>query len=307
MLHFNALDQVSIKNAWLTIGMFDGVHCGHQDLIRELVSGAHLAGEPAVVITFHPHPSIVLNPSQILFYLTTPDERAEILSKLGVDIVVTQRFDHNLAQISAEDYLTQIKQSTGLSQLWIGHDFALGHNREGNAAKLTLLGQEMGFFVKVLEPTQHSGKIISSSHIRQLLAKGEVAKASELLGRPYALQGEVVPGDQRGRTLGIPTANLSVPVEKLIPASGVYASRAILDHKIFAAAVNIGVRPTFDGRTEHRHIEAHLLNFSGDIYGKQLSIELIAYIRPEQRFINIEALVAQIQDDLNRTHQIILG
>lgn len=306
MLHFHELQQGLFQNTWVTVGVFDGVHQGHQSLISRMVTEAHRAEVQAVVITFHPHPVVVLGRQQHFQYLTTPEERAEFLSRLGVDAVITQKFDFQLSQMSAWDYMMVVKQSIGLSQLWIGHDFALGHNREGNAAYLQKIGETLGFSVNVVEPLKNSGLVVSSSHIRQLLAQGEVRKAADLLGRPYSLQGKVVPGDQRGRLIGIPTANLELSPEKLRPAVGVYACRAWVGGEMFIAATNIGLRPTFEQQAPYIHVETHLLDFSGDLYGETVQLEFIERLRDEQKFSDIGTLIAQIKQDIERTRRIFL-
>ncbi|MGD9092215.1 MAG: riboflavin biosynthesis protein RibF, partial [Anaerolineales bacterium] len=226
MQHYRSLDGVQLQHAWLTIGSFDGVHKGHQEVVRRLVAGAKKAGSPAVVLTFFPHPAIVLKKRQKPFYLTTPDERAGLLGELGVDVVVTHPFNLNVSQLSALDFMEKINSHLDLSHLCIGHDFALGRNREGDIAKLRELGGKLDYEVEVVLPIKYEGEVISSSKIRADLANGDINHANKLLGRPYQLSGEVVAGDGRGKTIGIPTANLAVWEERAIPKAGVYVSRA---------------------------------------------------------------------------------
>ena len=307
--HLHNLGEFTLTSAWLTIGAYDGVHRGHQEIIRPMVAEAHRFGAPAVVITFHPHPAVVLRDRPADFYLTLPEERAKCLFELGVDVVITQAFDLEFANTSARDYVVQLHDRLGLSQLWAGPDFALGRARQGTLPVLKELGQEFGFEVRVVPQLEIDGQRISSSLIRQHLGRGEVSLASQLLGRPYQLGGEVVKGDQRGRTIGIPTANLALPPGKLLPAAGVYACRAWIGvpgaGRSWAAAINIGVRPTFDGQGPHPHVEAHLLDYDGDLYGQVLWLDMIDRLRGEQRFPGIEALVTQIRHDIAQTRQIL--
>jgi riboflavin kinase/FMN adenylyltransferase len=306
MQHFESLEQVSVENAWLTIGSFDGVHRGHQEIIRNLVTGARAASVPAIVLTFYPHPVFVLRGHNGPFYLTSPQERATLLGELGVDVVITCPFNQQVAATSARDFMGKLQRHLGLRQLWVGQDFTLGRNREGTLPVLRQLGVEFGYEVQVLPPVEIDGFGISSSQIRIFLGKGEVDSAARMLGRPYRLVGQVVHGDGRGRTIGIPTANLAIWLERLVPKAGVYACQAHLAQRNYAAAVNIGVRPTFDGNALAPQVEAHLLDFKGDLYGQEIQLDFITRLRDEQRFPNIETLVSQIQHDIARTRSLLL-
>jgi len=239
------------------------------------------------------------------YSLTTLQERVTLLGQLGVDVVITQTFDQTLANTSARDYLAQLVAALDVRMLWVGHDFALGHNREGDVNELRRFGSEMGFELHEFDAIQIDGQIISSSQVRQLLQEGDVCQAARLLGRPYSVEGLVVPGDQRGRMIGIPTANLSIDPEKLIPANGVYACRGVVAGQVWPAATNIGVRPTFDGASTVKHIEAHLLNFQGDLYNQNLRLEFIERLRGEQKFPGVDALVKQIHADIAQTRQLV--
>jgi len=303
--HFTTLDDVKIQNTWLTIGSFDGVHLGHQTLIRELNASAHLAGAKSIVLTFHPHPAVVLRGRMGAFYLTTLAEKVDLLDKLGVDIVITHPFTQEISQSTAREFVTYLKDHLGFQQLWVGYDFALGKGREGNVGYLKQLGKELAYTVHVIDPVLADGSTISSSQIRALLKEGEVEKANKLLGRPFRVQGEVVHGDGRGKSIGIPTANLETGDEKLIPAAGVYACQAIISEKVCPAAVNIGTRPTFESKDLRSHVEAHILDFSNDIYSQNISLEFIARLRGEQRFQNVGELIQQIHHDIDQTREII--
>ncbi|HIQ09175.1 MAG TPA: riboflavin biosynthesis protein RibF, partial [Anaerolineaceae bacterium] len=249
MQHYRSLEGVHLQGAWLTIGAFDGVHLGHRAIIEPFVAEAHAAGAPAVVLTFFPHPSVVLQRQQRPFYLSTPEEKAELLGALGVDVVITHRFNRRVAALSARAFMERLKAHLGLRMLWVGYDFALGRNREGDIPTLKRLGEELGYQVHVMEAVTLNGEVISSSRIRTLLSAGQVEEAARLLGRPYQVTGKVVQGDGRGRQLGFPTANLKIWARRMVPGPGVYVAQARLaDGGTWGAVVNVGVRPTFEAQ-----------------------------------------------------------
>lgn len=301
-----SLKEASLKSAWLTIGSFDGVHLGHQSLIRKVVNGAHAVGSPAVVLTFHPHPVVVLRGVTGDIYLTLPEERAQLFADLGIDVVIVEPFTRELSTTSARDFIARLVSHLGLKHLLIGHDFALGRGREGNFEVLKKLGEEFGFEVEQVEVVETEGDVISSSRIRAMLEAGEVRQASRFLGRPYRVSGIVVPGDHRGRMIGFPTANLSVPAGKIKPAIGIYACQAWINGLSWTAATSIGVRPTFDGQDKTIHLEAYLLDFSGDLYGQTVSLDFFERLRGEERFPDIKSLITQIEKDVELTRQIVL-
>jgi riboflavin kinase/FMN adenylyltransferase len=303
--HYTSLDNVVLNNTWLTIGSFDGIHIGHQKLINELNENCHQSGAKSVVLTFHPHPAVILRGRSGAFYLTTPSEKLDLLDRLGVDIVVTHPFTYELSQSTAKDYLTYLKQHLDFRQLWIGHDFALGKGREGNFDYLQSHQDEFGYTVHAVEPVMREGKIVSSSLIRSLIQEGRVNEVSYLLGRPYKVEGIVVHGDGRGKLIGIPTANLETGDDKLIPAAGVYACKVSLDNRNYPAAVNIGTRPTFESTDHKSHVEAHILDFSGDLYSKVLKLEFFEYLRGEERYQSVDELIRQINIDINQTRETI--
>jgi riboflavin kinase/FMN adenylyltransferase len=305
MQHYHSLEAVSLTDSWLTIGVFDGVHLGHQEIIRQLTAGAHANGAPAVVLTFFPHPALVLTGAEPK-WLTTPDERAEILAGLGVDAVITHPFDKNIAALGPEEFMAQVKQHLGLHTLLAGYDFALGRHRSGNLARLTEIGEQMGFTVLPLAAIKRDGQIISSTLIRQQLSDGDVTGAAAKLGRNYTLSGPVIHGFARGRTIGIPTANLDTPLEKVMPSNGVYACCAWIDTERHKAVVNIGVQPTFASNEAIPRVEAHLLDFDADLYGQTLKLEFVEHLRSEQKFSGIDALVAQIRSWTSRKANEIL-
>lgn len=304
MPHYRSLADVSTQNAWVTIGVFDGVHRGHQAILRHLAAGAQKDGAPSVLLTFDPHPAFVLAGRHIDL-LTTPDERAELAAALGVDVVITHLFDRALAATSARDFMALLKERLGLRRLLIGYDFALGKNREGNAERLTELGRELDYAVQIVEAVGDESGVISSTEIRKLVSVGNVEAAANLLGRPYALSGPVVHGDGRGRRINIPTANIQYPPFKLLPANGIYACRARLGADVYAAAVNVGVNPTFTPDKRAVSVEAHILDFDRNLYGERLSLEFLARLRDELKFDSVDALLAQIRADIEQTRQIV--
>jgi riboflavin kinase/FMN adenylyltransferase len=305
MQHYWSLEEVQLRDVWLTIGSFDGVHRGHQEVVRHLTSGAHALGLPAVVLTFFPHPAVVLGKRQGAFYLTTPEERALLLEQLGVDVVITHPFNHQVATTSAIDFLTSLHAHLRMSRLLVGPNFALGRNREGDLLALQRLGQHLAYTLQVLPQITNGGEVVSSSRVRDELVVGNLQAANQLLGRPYQLTGTVVPGDQRGRMIGIPTANLAIWPERLIPKAGVYICQAHLGEGILGAVSNIGVRPTFESHSVTPRVETHLLDFSGDIYGQEIKLDLLARLRDEQRFPSLAALIEQIQRDIAQARDFL--
>ncbi len=286
------LQQPSI----VTIGVFDGVHKGHQYLIQHLVREAHTQGWLAVVLTFFPHPDVVLRGLSGRYYLTTATKKAELLAALGVDCVVTQTFDHALRQVRAEAYVAQLRRDLRMRSLWVGSDFAMGYQREGNVTFLKAAGQRQDFVVHEIDRITAQAGTISSTAIRDALQSGDMETAKALLGRAYSVKGEVVHGLKRGRTIGYPTANTAVWDEQVLPANGVYAGWAQLGDERFMAMTNVGVSPHFDG--QQVTVEPYLLDFDRDIYGQQLEVFFEKRLRPEARFDSLQALIDQIGRDV---------
>lgn len=304
MKHYRSLDEVNLQNSWLTIGVFDGVHRGHQQIIRQLTTGAHAKDAPAVVLTFDPHPASVLTGRE-LKCLTLPDERASLLEKFGVDVVVTERFTRELSTVSAYDFMERLTRRLGLKHLLIGYDFALGKGREGNATRLAQIGLELGYTVEVVFALSDESGVISSTEIRKLIEVGNVAEAARLLGHPYSLHGPVIHGDGRGRTIQVPTANIAYSHEKMIPARGIYACWAYLGDVQHRAAVNIGINPTFTPDKQTPNVEAHLLDFRRDLYGEDVRLEFVARLRDEMKFDSVDVLIEQIWKDVESTRTIL--
>ena len=300
----HSLETTSLQNSWLTIGVFDGVHRGHREIIHRLVSGAHANHAPAAVLTFDPHPASVLTGKEMRC-LTTAAERADLLTALGVDMVITQRFTRDLSTATALEYMSRLKESLGLTHLLIGYDFALGKGREGNAARLAQIGRELNYTVEIINALSDESGVISSTEIRKLISTGNMIEAAKLLGYTYNLSGTVIHGDGRGHRINIPTANIDYPRQKVLPANGIYACWATLGAEKFMAATNVGFNPTFTPDKHIQSIEPHLLDFDRSIYGEEIKLEFVARLRDELKFTSVEALIEQIQDDIDKTRTIL--
>lgn len=304
MQHYRSLDDVNLKNSWLTVGVFDGVHRGHQQIIEKLTAGARTDSAPAVVLTFDPHPASVLGGREIKC-LTLPDERARLLGELGVDVVITQPFTRELSTVTAYEFMTRVVRQLGIQRLLIGYDFALGKGREGNATRLTEIGSELGYGLEVVPALSDESGVISSTEIRKLIEVGNVVEAARLLGHHYSLHGPVIHGDGRGRTIDVPTANVAYPQEKMIPARGIYACWAYLSDQKYQAAINIGTNPTFTPDKQILNVEAHLLDFRRELYGEDLRLEFVARLRDELKYDSVEGLLEQIRKDVKMTRYIL--
>ena len=292
------------KETLLTIGVFDGVHLGHKFLISKLVRLAARQNLLSCVITFRQHPRDLLSPKTKLLYLSTLPERERLLKNEGIDIVVALSFNWELAKLSARQFVSLLQKHLKMRGLVIGPDFTLGRNREGNAALLRSLGEEMGFSVTIVAPKTIDGEVASSTVIRQALADGNMEKVTRLLGRPFSLLGKVTHGEHRGTGIGFPTVNLTVDAKMALPPDGVYATRAYIGEEEFQAMTNIGRRPTF-GDNKERTIESFILNYNQEIYGKELKIEIIQRLRDEKHFDSIEELKQQIAEDVKRGTAIL--
>jgi riboflavin kinase/FMN adenylyltransferase len=227
------------------------------------------------------------------------------LESFGVDGVITQTFDRALASQTAEEFMRRVARTLGLRRLLIGYDTALGRGREGNAARLTEIGKELGYTVQVVPPLKDEAGILSSTRIRAAVAAGNVSAAASELGRYFFVAGPVIHGDGRGQALNIPTANIQVPVGKLIPANGIYATWAWVDRKKYPAATSIGIRPTFTPKESVSHVEAHILDFKKDLYGQEIKLEFVARLRDEMKFPSVEGLLEQIRRDIEKTREIL--
>ncbi|MFC1960540.1 bifunctional riboflavin kinase/FAD synthetase [Chloroflexota bacterium] len=305
--HIRSLHDIQLtKPAIVTIGVFDGVHLGHQQLVRQLVAEAQASDRTSVVLTFFPHPDVVLKGVAGRYYLNTPEEKAELLLDMGVDLVITHTFDEEVRQIRAAKFVEQLRKHLNMSALWVGSNFALGYKREGTIDFLREQGREYGFSVDSIElKTGVQGYVISSTRIREALATGAVEQVATWFNRSYRIGGAVVHGDHRGRTIGFPTANIETWEEQLLPAYGVYACRAYLGGAALPAVVNIGLQPTFEG--SQLKVEAHLLDFGRDIYGETLHLEFVGMLRAEKRFNGLDELVAQINKDVAQARVMLVA
>ncbi|MSQ30205.1 MAG: bifunctional riboflavin kinase/FAD synthetase [Dehalococcoidia bacterium] len=281
----------------ISIGVFDGVHAGHQALIKHMLEDGRARGLTGGAVTFHPHPRTVIRPDQPFEYLESLEHRVELLRACGVDFVSVLQFTSELQQVNAEDFCRLLVEEARVRLIVVGADFRLGRGGEGTVERLAEIGHEQGFEVLPLELLDHgsSSTPISSTRIRTALATGEMEEVQALLGRPFSLRGPVVVGDQRGRTIGFPTLNIGVSADRALPPDGVYVTHAYLPTGIFNAVTNIGTRPTFDGTV--RRVETHVFDFEGDMYGQVVTVELLHRLRAEQKFDGIDALVAQIKLD----------
>ena len=285
----------------VAIGSFDGVHRGHQALLRRMVSRAHEEGMRAAALTFFPHPRRVLHTLPPRFYLTTLDDRVRLLAEQGVDLIITHPFDDEVRHIRAADFVDQLLSTLDMKELW-GGNFALGYRREGDVPFLRHQGELKGFTVETLvEPVLYDGEIISSRRVRAALEAGEMGEVTACLGRYFCVRGPVVKGDQRGRTIGFPTANVAVWDELLLPTNGVYATYIWIGEARHLAATNVGVRPTVDGIK--LTVEAHILDFDADIYGEDVRLEFVRRVRPEMKFAGLDALKAQIAADVEEVRE----
>lgn len=291
------------KDTLLTIGVFDGVHLGHQHLISKLKELAREQGNLSGVITFRQHPQEVISPQTRLPALTTLEQRIDLLQKEGADFVIPLSFTPELASLSPERFANLLKENLRMKGLVVGADFALGKDRQGDINALRRLGQEMAFSVTVVSPLTIGGEVVSSTAIRQALVEGAMKRAEKLLGRPFRLQGQVVSGDKRGQKLGFPTANIEVEPGYALPPEGVYASQAYINGKAYPAMTNIGSRPTFGGGP--RVIEVYLIDYKGNLYGQELATDIIERLRDEKRFDTPEQLREQIAQDV-RQGKIVL-
>ncbi len=307
---YRSLEQVQCDpRSVITVGTFDGLHCGHQAILAELKQKARARQGSATVVTFDPHPQVVLQrpdkpPVQIL---TTTEEKIALLRQAGIDRLVVIPFTLQFSRTPSETFVREILwQRLGMQAIVIGHDHGFGKNREGDFATLERMGKELNFSVYEVPPYEMNGVTLSSTRVREALLDGEVEKAARYLGRPYSLSGIVTAGDGRGKALGFPTANVAPNDDKkLVPANGVYAvwvESEKLKRK-YPGMMNIGYRPTF-GMTE-RSLEVHVLDFSGDLYGANLMIHFAAKLRNEQKFESPQALMAQLQQDKAASYQIL--
>lgn len=291
--------RVSENGYSLAVGFFDGLHRGHQAVIKAAQKRADELNIQSAVMTFDPHPSYLFGgPNQQVRYITEKQEKIRILEGLGIDTLFIVKFDWELAKLTPAQFIDAYFRNLNVKHVTAGFDFTFGANGQGTMETMAQLANGDFGTTIVEKVTDDATEKISSTRIRQLLATGEVASAATLLGRPYRTSGEVIDGDKRGRLLGFPTANIAVSDSAVLPMNGVYAVRFIINDEVFDAVCNIGVKPTFQkGDAVHVVIEVHVLDFNEDLYGKQVSVEWIDFIRAEQKFESVDALIEQIKQD----------
>ncbi|MGW5579149.1 bifunctional riboflavin kinase/FAD synthetase [Micromonospora chokoriensis] len=290
----------------VTIGVFDGVHKGHQATIGHTVARARELGVQSVVVTFDPHPAEVVRPGSHPAVLTEPARKAELIEALGVDVLCVVPFTPEFSRLPAEQFVHDVLvEHLHAALVVVGANFRFGHRAAGDVALLEQLGRTFGFGVEGGPLVAEDGTVFSSTYIRSCVDAGDVGAAAAALGRPHRLEGVVVRGDQRGRELGFPTANLLCHRYAAVPADGVYAARLIRrgQREPLMAAVSVGTNPTFSGR--ERRVEAYALDFSGDLYGERLALDFVAHLRGQIRYDSIEPLIAQMEQDVTRTRHAL--
>jgi riboflavin kinase/FMN adenylyltransferase len=289
----------------VTIGVFDGVHMGHQATIGHAVKRAKEKGLPSLVLTFDPHPSEVVRPGTHPAVLTGQLRKAELIEQLGVDVLCVQPFTLDFSRLSAEQFVhDMLVERMHTALVVVGENFRFGHKQAGDVELLTKLGRTFGFAVEPSPLVTSDGVIFSSTYVRACIDAGDVAAAAEVLGRPHRVEGVVVRGDQRGRQIGFPTANLMTARFTAIPGDGVYAAWLVRGTQKLPAAVSIGTNPTFSG--QERRVEAHVLDFDGDLYGERVALDFVSHLRQQLKFTNVDDLVRAIEDDVERT-RVVLG
>jgi riboflavin kinase/FMN adenylyltransferase len=286
----------------VTIGVFDGVHRGHQHLVGHLIETARASDLATVAVTFNPHPRAVLRPGTAITYLTSLEERVELLQGLGLDAVAVLSFTSELSQLSAEDFLALLSDELKMQLLVVGPDFALGRGRTGTPDVARSIGERIGFRVDVAPLFAEDGDKVGSSAVRDALSQGDVELVTRLLGRPFSIRGPVVGGDRRGRDLGFPTANIGVGLDHALPAYGIYVTRAYVRETAYDSCTSIGVRPTFEPDTK-AVVETFILDFDEDIYGEEIRVDLLHRLRGELKFDSATELVERMRQDISETRE----
>jgi riboflavin kinase / FMN adenylyltransferase len=293
---------------FLAIGVFDGVHRGHQAVISTSAEHAQSANGTAVVVTFDPHPMKVLRPKEAPHLLTATEHKIKLIRNLGVQHLLVIEFDKAFAATAPEDFVQQlVTHSKPLREICVGHEWSFGRGRRGNLALLRKLGAQFDFeVVGIPAVTLENGELVSSTAIRHTIKAGDLAKAAEMLGREYTILGTVVRGGNLGKKIGFPTANLSAHSEQF-PPNGVYFAQATLDGVVYPGVVNLGYRPTVSSGKSERVLEIHLLDFDCDIYGRDVEVRFVRYLRPEQKFENVDALAKQIELDVQQARNLCVA
>ncbi len=288
----------------LTIGVFDGVHRGHQALLRRVIDAARTDSLAAAAVTFHPHPRQVVHPNVQISYLTSLEDRLDHLLATGLDTVAAVTFTSELAQVEAEDFVQTLIEELQLAKLVIGPDFALGRQRAGDPQALARMCDEAGIDLEIIDLIQDDDAKVSSSEIRSALAEGVIDRVNGLLGRRFSLHGPVVLGAERGRTIGFPTANIAVGADLALPAYGVYATICHVEDREYQSVTNVGVRPTIEDDPAVS-VESHLFDFEGDIYGRDARVDFVRFLRGERKFDGLDALKEQIARDCDAAREAL--
>ncbi len=288
----------------LTIGVFDGVHRGHQALLRRVIDAARADNLAAAAVTFHPHPRQVIHPNVQISYLTSLEDRLDHLLATGLDTVAAVTFTSELAQVEAEDFVQTLIEELQLAKLVIGPDFALGRQRAGDPQALARMCDEAGIALEIIDLIQDDDAKVSSSEIRSALAEGVIDRVNGLLGRRFSLHGPVVLGAERGRTIGFPTANIAVGADLALPAYGVYATICHVEDREYQSVTNVGVRPTIEDDPAVS-VESHLFDFEGDIYGRDARVDFVSFLRGERKFDGLDALKEQIARDCDGAREAL--
>lgn len=296
---------INARAATIAIGNFDGVHRGHRALISETVAKARELGRPSGVMIFEPHPREFFQPAEPLFRLTPLNRKLKLFEKLGLKLAFVQNFDQHFAQLSAQEFIERVLVAgLGVSHVIIGYDFYFGHKRAGNPQMLVEAGRNLGFGVTVMAPVAEAGEVFSSSSVRVYLAQGDVKGATHVLGDTWRVQGKIVGGAKRGTGMGFPTANIPMPKGTAL-AHGIYAVRAHVDGVVHNAAAYLGTRPTFDNGMPV--LEVFLIDFAGDLYGHEMEVEFVDFIREDRKFHSAEALVTQMEQDVAKIRAVLAG
>ncbi len=294
---------INARAATIAIGNFDGVHRGHRALIAETVAKAKELGRASGVMIFEPHPREFFQPSEPLFRLTPLNRKLKLFEKLGLKLAFVQNFDQHFAQLSAQEFIERVLVAgLGVSHVIIGYDFYFGHKRAGNPQMLVEAGRDLGFGVTVMAPVAEAGEVFSSSAVRVYLAQGDVKGATHVLGDTWRVQGKIVGGAKRGTGMGFPTANIPMPKGTAL-AHGIYAVRAHVDGAVHNAAAYLGTRPTFDNGMPV--LEVFLIDFQGDLYGHEMEVEFVDFIREDRKFHSAQALVVQMEEDVAKIRAVL--
>jgi riboflavin kinase/FMN adenylyltransferase len=306
MKQFNKLEEIkSIKETVVALGNFDGVHKGHQEIIRRTVKSARMAGLKSAVFTFANHPKNVLAGKPVIKNILYPEDKAEIMKSLGIDYLFSLEFNELIQHMSAEEFIHKLLIGAfKMREVYCGFNYRFGYKAEGSPEALIKAGMKNGFGIHVLEPFKIDGNLVSSSLIRTLIAEGRVGECKKYMGRNYAVGGEVVVGNRIGRTIGFPTSNILIDETMVTPAHGVYVTYCNYNGICYQGVTNVGIKPTIGDNK--KNIETHIFNFSKDLYGKEIRVEFLERLRPEIKFDNVTALAQQIDKDCleaERYHQ----